>query len=158
MLRPVTLALLLVVTSTAHAQQQALTATDLTNLERISRLLLGTPARDVTRVGRQLAPFARTPGDVDHWTVLCTGQHCYATILLRADGPINVNYLHVPSMRDTQGQHDLRPDVVVRGNNRIEQVTLVRHGNVLFAVGRSFKPTASNHAMERTADRRTLHF
>jgi hypothetical protein len=153
MLRSIVLTLMVAVVAIAHARQQTLTARELADLERISRPLLGAPATEITRTGRQLATYARSASDVDHWTVLCTGQYCYATMHLRADSTINFIYLHVPSARDARGQHDLRPDIVVRGNNRIVQVTVVRHGSVLFALGKTFKRTASNRSLQPTAGR-----
>jgi len=122
-------------TPAVAAEHTAITASDLVKLEQIARDLVGIPIVSDRRIVNRLGPYLRTRDELNHIIILSANQHGYITIRLRDDFTFNYMYLHIPTPGELLGDDDnLTADVMSLGNNRIEQVTIVRRGKIVFSV------------------------
>ena len=144
---------------------QSLTRDDVEQITHVCRQVVGYPVAKEYDLWNQLTPFLRSRGELNHLIVDCSSQHCSGFIRLRDDAELLYDYFHVPPEHSKIGPGDLTPDIEYKGNNRFVGAAFIRRGNLVLRRGslkewflqerlRNQSRKASNHAMERTADRR----
>jgi hypothetical protein len=153
----------------ADAKDQSLSPADIAKIKGICHQTIGYPVATQHNLWSQLTPFVRSKADLEHLIVDCSSQHCSGFIRLRDDAELLYDYLHVPPEHSKIGPGDLTPDIEYKGNNRFVGAAFIRRGKLVFRRGglkewflqerlHNQSRKASNHAMERTADRRENSF
>lgn len=148
---------------------QTLTRGDVEKITHVCRQIVGYPVAKEYDLWDQLTPFLRSRGELNHLILECSSQHCSGFIRLRDDAELLYDYFHVPPEHSKIGPGDLTPDIEYKGNNRFVGAAFIRHGKLVFRRGglkewflqerpHNQSRKASNHAIERTADRRENSF
>jgi hypothetical protein len=146
------LALLVSTVSRVDAEDRTLSSADIAKIKQIAHQSIGLPFQDASPAV-QLAQFARNESKILRPWTTCDGQYCSWSIGLRDGAQVLFTFLHLQRNWKTAKAQDVTPDVGRKGNNRYVGVALVRKGKVIFSEGYIDAKT-SNHALQRTADRR----
>ena len=132
----------------SFAADRVLSSSDVAQIKRICRRVVGYPVAKEDDLWSPLKPFLRNKSGLDHLVVICGSQHCSGSIRLRDDTRVWYQYVHVPPEHSKVGFGDLTPDIEYKGNNRFVGVALVRHGKVVYSHGDPPAKTLIDHADE----------
>jgi hypothetical protein len=130
-------AVLVIVAASTFAASDTLTVGDIAQIQRACRGLVGRPAADVHILLGQFQPYLRSKDELGKHYWGCSSQHCTGTVLLRDGAALIYSFPNIPYDKDPLS---LEPDIVVKGNNRVDFAGLVRRGNVIFTVPSKAKP------------------
>jgi hypothetical protein len=119
------------------ADSPRLTQSDIDQIKRLCRNVVGLPAAKMYPVIKQFAPYLRTKDEFERGYWDCSSQHCTGTLKLRDAAALIYDFPHIPDPKDPLA---LVPDAVEKGNNRISFAGLVRHGTLVFTVPPGVKP------------------
>ena len=125
---------------------------DIANIKRICQQFYDTPAHDVQKNLRPLRQYLASENALTNHRWVCSSQHCTGIVALRDGYEIVYGFQSIPDW-SASDPFDVAPDLVRKGNNRIDAVGLVKRGKVLFAIptnGASFL-TSSNQPLQRIA-------
>src|SRR2546426_1360060 len=80
----------------AETKARALSPSDIAQIRRICRQVIGYPVANEQNLWLQLTPFLRSKSELEHLIVDCSSQHCSGAIRLRDDAELLYTSIHVP--------------------------------------------------------------
>jgi hypothetical protein len=130
----------------AYTNDLALSSDDVARIKLVCHEAIGRPLQDAF-LWRELEPFVRSESDFFKPMTTGAGEYCSGAFRLRDDTEVLYTYLHIPPKGN--GRDDLTPDLRRKGDNRIEGMSLIRHGKTILSEGHLDRDSVDKYLRHR---------